>query len=108
MVRKGGMLLFGALVLIHLLLVGALAWDVREYHRIVRFFDEVERLADTHASAEEVRRALGEPMRKSQYDGTISWWYNPGDYRGYSQRTCVFNIDPKTQRVSRLGYITSR
>lgn len=106
--RKARLLLFGVLVLAQLVLAGAIVWDWRQYNRMVTFFDEVERLADSHASAEEVRRALGEPTHKSHHGETVSWFYDPGAYRGYSQRTCVFSIDSKTQRVSSLGYITNR
>lgn len=103
--RRARSFLFGTLVLAQLVLVGAIAWDVRQYNRMVTFFDEVERLADAHASAEEVRRALGDPTHKSHHEETVSWFYDPGDYRGYSQATCVFSIDSKTQRVSSLSYI---
>ena len=79
--------------------------ETRQYKRVVALSEAAPRLLRENASADEVRRTMGEPDEIETSHGRIYWSYDPGSYKGRRQRTYILVIDPTTQRVVDLDYI---
>lgn len=77
------------------------------YRRALDFYDAAERLAERNATAEEVRKVLGEPDHVSRHEryGLASWFYPGTVFRERRQPTLVVGIDLETSRVTSVQHI---